>query len=842
MGGKLQPGVPGPNAIILETSDKRETPNISRDFFNIGLFPHRDGFIEETYVNSTFLPLLDMDGGIGGLYNSTVEVTKKRINERRLAMFNYMANPSAVNSGTLASHVIPQLERNPLDITMALLYELGEERTACSTKTLDLRGSLGVPHHHSLAIQTAMLNDSEGLIPLFRENSNEILTFPVNKLFDGVEWRGFGKSNHFSVLPIAGPNRVFGYLVIGVNPRRPIDADHHQFMWDLASKISAIAASVSSADESRRRAQRLENELQDRATQIQYLAQHASVGMSHSNLDQHIVWANEQYYQLVGRRREEMDYPCAFLDTLLDEDRKKAKASWDKVVREMVHDSVELRLKNIFITPSGERQHTVALVFKFPRIEDGVVKSVMACMTDVSRLKWTESVEAQKATDAEAAKRQQEEFIDIVSHEMRNPLSAIFQCADMIRSSITECEQKGYSAEDVEETLKSNAENCSVIILCAQHQKRIVDDVLTLSKLEHMKLLITPRPTQPMILLEEVLKMFEADIEAHDIKVDIKPDSSVQERGLDWVLCDPSRVSQILINLVTNAIKFTQGQPDREISIHCGYRLSEPRKGFPSGMRWAPSHLEPEELTPGSEEGEMIYLVFSVCDTGVGMTRQEIMKLFNRFNQANPKTFIKYGGSGLGLFISQRLTEMQGGEIGVASIRHEGTTFGFYVKARTTDQGSISGHSSSVSEDDDMDDIDFNNINVLVVEDDIINQRILRKQLMKAGCHVDVENDGARALKYLSNSGVWFKPVSKNKRVHVILMDSEMPIMDGLATTREIRSLEKKGNVTEHIKIIATTANAREEQIQNIMESGAVSLSCVIIFWRNDSLTNDRMR
>ena len=117
-----------------------------------------------------------------------------------------------------------------------------------------------------------------------------------------------------------------------MNPHRPIDDDHRQFVWDLAAKISTIAASVSTAAKSRRRSRQLENELKDRATQIQYMAKHASVGMFHTALDKRPIWANEQYYQLVGSSREEMDYPCSFLDTVLDEDRPKAEASWNRVV------------------------------------------------------------------------------------------------------------------------------------------------------------------------------------------------------------------------------------------------------------------------------------------------------------------------------------------------------------------------------------------------------------------------------------------------------------------------------------------------------------------------------
>jgi PAS domain-containing protein len=510
MGSKLQQGIPGLDIITMEMAESTQQANVSHKVSSIRLFPYRNGMAEEAYFDSTFLPLPDVNGNIGGLYNSILEVTKQRIIERRAAMFNYMANPSAVNSGTLASHVMPQLEQNPLDITMALLYEVDEDSMS-GVKTLNLRGNIGVPQNHSLLVEKARFKEPEGLIPLFSEHDNEITTHLVNGRFDNIEWRGFGRSKYFSILPISGQGRLFGFLVIGVNPHRPIDEDHRLFMWDLSSKISAVATSVSSASEWRRRSQLLEGELRDSATQIQYMAKHASVGLAHTGLDKRLIWANEQYYQLVGRSREGMDYPSSFLDIVLDEDRSKAEAAWDNVVNNLANDSVELRLKNTFVTPSGGRQHACVLVLKFPHIEDGKIESVMACMTDISRQKWAESVESKKAADAQAAKKEQEDFIDIVSHEMRNPLSAIFQCTDMIQSSIAECEEKEHSPEAVQESLKISAENSAVISLCAQHQKRIVDDVLTLSKMEHMMLLISPRPTQPLAIIQGALRMFEAD-------------------------------------------------------------------------------------------------------------------------------------------------------------------------------------------------------------------------------------------------------------------------------------------------------------------------------------------
>jgi CheY-like chemotaxis protein len=328
--------------------------------------------------------------------------------------------------------------------------------------------------------------------------------------------------------------------------------------------------------------------------------------------------------------------------------------------------------------------------------------------------------------------------------------------------------------------------------------------------------------------------MFELDLQSQGFKVTINPESSLRENSVDWVLCDPSRVAQIVINLLTNAMKFTRAEPKREITISYGATLSEPRNAFQAGMTWAPSEKEVDDLTlePDWGTGEQLYLVFSISDTGVGMTPEEVRKLFHRFKQASTRTSIRYGGSGLGLFISQKLTEKHAGEIGVASAPGEGTTFAFYVKGRrigpenaefaSITQPAQSSRPELVKSQGEKSNVELDKIHVLHVEDNIINQKLLRKQLVNAGCVVYTANNGVEALQFLGKSDIWREQVADSKRLDIILMDWEMPVMDGLTCSREIRALQESGQITRHVQIIAITANAREEQIQNAYKSGMV--------------------
>jgi signal transduction histidine kinase len=309
---------------------------------------------------------------------------------------------------------------------------------------------------------------------------------------------------------------------------------------------------------------------------------------------------------------------------------------------------MEVRLKRLYQPPSGEAEYARVLCHSSARLEDNEVKSVMTIITDVSAFRWAEASEARRATQAEEAKRLQEDFIDFVSHELRNPLSAIFQLAETILTSFPP-NGIGQSTTNTELTdaLRSNIDNASTILLCAQHQKRIVDDVLTLSKLEYTMLSVSPRPTRLPALVERWMKMFEAQLVSYDIQLKIIPHHSIADKNNSWVLCDESRIQQIFLNLMTNAIKFTKAERKRQLTVEYSVVLSEPRTNFPSDIRWAPNQREFEDLTlePVWGLGQPIFLTFAIRDTGIGMTSEEIRKLFGRFEQANARTTIKYGGS-----------------------------------------------------------------------------------------------------------------------------------------------------------------------------------------------------
>jgi signal transduction histidine kinase len=225
---------------------------------------------------------------------------------------------------------------------------------------------------------------------------------------------------------------------------------------------------------------------------------------------------------------------------------------------------------------------------------------------------------------------------------MRNPLSAILICADDIRDTLTSHKFLG----DNQKVAKECIEAASNIVLCAQHQKSIVDDILTVSKLDSHLMRITPVPAQPVIIVQRAMAMFRPEIQAMNIDFGFVPHDTLQELEIDWVMLDPSRLLQITVNLITNAMKFTQHSPKRSITLHVCAHADVPDFDVPEGFQFVPARHTVSDFSNGEGwgSGQLIYLRVEVQDTGVGLSPQEIELLFERFAQASARTHVQYGG------------------------------------------------------------------------------------------------------------------------------------------------------------------------------------------------------
>jgi CheY-like chemotaxis protein len=307
---------------------------------------------------------------------------------------------------------------------------------------------------------------------------------------------------------------------------------------------------------------------------------------------------------------------------------------------------------------------------------------------------------------------------------------------------------------------------------------------------------------------------------------------------------------------------------------------SSTSSGLPSPNYLPPWHPRDPTTTSDWGSGATLYLITSVFDTGRGLTTAEQRSLFSRFIQASPKTHVRYGGSGLGLFISRRLVEMQGGAIGVASKAGKGSDFAFYIKVREVDasfsqtptiptaaavigdglglmplpdsSGIWENEGDAVTADasrlkggiDHVTTPAPESLTILLVEDNLLNQRILSRQLRQLGCVVITANHGLEAIERIVEShfgkpspdsqfakasrvqhpGKPHENTNTNGELSVVLLDWEMPIMDGLSCIKRIRAMEREGELKGRVPVIGVTANARAAQLEKAVDAGMVSI------------------
>jgi PAS domain S-box-containing protein len=415
-------------------------------------------------------------------------------------------------------------------------------------------------------------------------------------------------------------------------------------------------------------------------------------------------------------------------------------------------------------------------IIAVPLLENDQTIGSVAVFSDITKRKADERIVHQAIINAQQASQAKSEFLANMSHEIRTPMNGIIGMTELTLETDLNSEQREYLeiVKDSSHALLS-----------------IVNDILDFSKIESGRLVLEHIEFDINDLIKRTLAILMPRAEQKGITLVVE---STYAEQLDFLLVgDPGRLRQVLLNLVGNAIKFTlQG------SIKVSVTLQE-------------------------KNTHKCCLLFTVADTGIGIPEDKQEAIFDAFTQADSSVTRRFGGTGLGLSISKQFIELMAGKIWLESQPHVGTTFFFtcwfdFIQTQADIEQPLTQFSNSLNQQillsvsTNMTETakdDHLILNILLAEDNLINQKLAKKLLEKQGYTVQIANNGLEAVALF-----------EQQKFDLILMDFQMPEMNGLEATTKIREIEQQQNADCRIPIIAMTANAMKEDKERAINAG----------------------
>jgi len=513
---------------------------------------------------------------------------------------------------------------------------------------------------------------------------------------------------------------------------------------------AAIIASQQELLETRQRDARAQAELADHLNRAQRVARIGSWRIDPATGE--LAWSAETY-RIFGLDEGKRVTHEDFLACIHEEDRARVDAAWQAALAGAPYDITHR------IVSGGEIKWVRELAELSFDAQHRLIAGI-GTVQDVTQQIETEEALRQARREAEAANRAKSEFLANMSHEIRTPMNAVLGLTQLVLAGPLTDEQRLY----LDQVLRSGKALLAIL-----------DDILDYSKIEAGRLAIEHIPFSPRQIIDETVSLFAARLAEKKLRLFSAVDSDVPQ----VVLGDSLRLQQVLSNLLGNAIKFTDAG-----SISLLLRAE------------------------ACNEESALRLHFTVQDTGIGLDKETAQRLFAPFTQADGGITRRFGGTGLGLVICKRLVEAMGGEITASGSPGTGATFSFtIVVGRAADQASPAPIAHGDPPKSEPLARRFHGGHVLVVEDNLVNQEVITKLLLRLGLEVSLADNGEQAIA-----------LARTQRFDLVLMDIHMPGIDGLEATRRIHALPQ----CHDLPVVALTAAVMDADRARCHEAGMV--------------------
>jgi len=552
------------------------------------------------------------------------------------------------------------------------------------------------------------------------------------------------------------PNGMFVNATVG---GAVLDAAADPLVW--VAYVITIEEQVRSELALMRSKRRLESEVAARTEELAAAEdrwrigfESSAVAMAFIDTEGAILRVNEAYCDLVGRNAEELIEGCTVRDVTHPEDLEVDLENLERMGRGEIGD---YELEARFVRPDGTFRWGQVNVTATPD-RDGRLDRYFVQIRDISAEKEARAQATAAKELAEAASVAKSQFLANMSHEIRTPMNGVIGMTDLLLATSLDGDQQEYA-----ETVRDSA--CSLLT--------IINDILDISKIEAGKLDIENIDFDLSNVVRQSMDVVKAQALHKGVRLSLAIEPAVPAR----VEGDPARIRQVITNFLSNAVKFTE--PGGSVDVTVGLI--------------------------GQDGGDVVRV--EVRDSGIGIPADMMEAVFEKFTQADVSTTRRFGGTGLGLAISRELVHLMGGEVGVESVVGEGSTFWFTVPAPSAADSTDEPDAAAVDAAPPCKQVPphaaTSGLRVLLAEDNPVNQRVALRMLETVGCDVVVASNGVEALN-----------ASERSSFDIVLMDMHMPVLDGVAATRELRKCGFTG------PIVAVTANALPEDHGRCLDAG----------------------